>query len=459
MVQPASSEEVAVQRRTTLASIAAAGLLVILKLGVGLIAGSLALISAGIESSGDVFAAILTFFAVRLGRQPADPEHPYGHGRAENLGALGEAGILLAGGMVVAVEAIRHLISPSGTPDTHWYVFVVIAIALTVDLTRTVISMRTARRYRSPALRANGLHFAGDMAGSMAVLIGLLLVRAGFAQGDASAALVIAAIILATAARLIAENANVLMDRTPSEAREAAERALARLEPDIELVRLRLRESAGRYFADVIAAVAPGAAVVEGHQAANLIEAAIETELPGSDVVVHVEPRRSGLDLRDRILAITLAEPLIKEAHDITIFENGGSASVSLHLKFPADLPLQEALAVTERIEQGIRARPGVSEVQTHLEPLERPLSAHPATTSTDLDAIGEIKRIVLQRTGKEPRGTKLHRTDAGRVIFLTLNVSAETSLIDAHQLAGELEEALRLQIPDIADVVVHTST
>ncbi|MFZ2050117.1 MAG: cation diffusion facilitator family transporter [Solirubrobacteraceae bacterium] len=459
MVQPASSEEVAVQRRTTLASIAAAGLLVILKLGVGLIAGSLALISAGIESSGDVFAAILTFFAVRLGRQPADPEHPYGHGRAENLGALGEAGILLAGGMVVAVEAIRHLISPSGTPDTHWYVFVVIAIALTVDLTRTVISMRTARRYRSPALRANGLHFAGDMAGSMAVLIGLLLVRAGFAQGDASAALVIAAIILATAARLIAENANVLMDRTPSEAREAAERVLARLEPDIELVRLRLRESAGRYFADVIAAVAPGAAVVEGHQAANLIEAAIETELPGSDVVVHVEPRRSGLDLRDRILAITLAEPLVKEAHDITIFENGGSASVSLHLKFPADLPLQEALAVTERIEQAIRARPGVSEVQTHLEPLERPLSAHPAATSTDLDAIGEIKRIVLQRTGKEPRGTKLLRTDAGRVIFLTLNVSAETSLIDAHQLAGELEEALRLQIPDIADVVVHTST
>jgi cation diffusion facilitator family transporter len=459
MVQPDSSEQVAMQRRTTLASIAAASLLVILKLGVGLIAGSLALISAGIESSGDVLAASLTFFAVRLGRQPADPEHPYGHGRAENLGALGEAGILLAGGVVVAVEAIRHLISPSGTPDTHWYVFVVIAIALAVDLTRTVISSRTARRYGSPALRANGFHFAGDMAGSIAVLIGLLLVRAGFAQGDASAALVIAAIILATAARLIAENANVLMDRTPAEAREAAERALARLEPDIELVRLRLRESAGRYFADVIVAVAPGAAVVEGHQAANLIEAAIETELPGSDVVVHVEPRRSGLDLRDRVLAIALAEPLVKEVHDITIFENGVSASVSLHLKFPADLALQEALAVTVRIERAIRARPGVSEVQTHLEPLERPLSASPATTSTDLDAIQEIKRIVLERTGKEPRGTKLLRTEAGRVIFLTLGVSAETSLVDAHQLGSELEEELRLQVPDIADVIVHTAT
>jgi cation diffusion facilitator family transporter len=459
MVRPDSSEQVAVQRRTTLVSIAAASLLVILKLGVGLIAGSLALISAGIESSGDVLAAILTFFAVRLGRQPADPEHPYGHGRAENLGALGEAGILLAGGLIVAVEAIRHLISPSGTPDTHWYVFVVIAIALAVDLTRTVISLRTARRYGSPALRANGFHFAGDMAGSVVVLIGLLLVRAGFAGGDASAALVIAAIILATAARLIAENANVLMDRTPAEAREAAERALARLEPDIELVRLRLRESAGRYFADIIVAVAPGAAVVEGHQAANLIEATIETALPGSDVVVHVEPRRSGLDLRDRVLAIALAEPLVKEVHDITIFEHDGSASVSLHLKFPADLDLQAALAVTERIEQAIRARPGVSDIQTHLEPLERPLSARPANTSTDLDAIRELKRIVLERTGNEPRGTSLLRTEAGRIIFLTLGVSADTSLVDAHQLGGELEEELRQQIPDIADVVVHTAT
>ena len=459
MAHPESSEKESVKQRTTLVSIAAASLLVVLKLGVGLIAGSLALISAGIESSGDVIAAILTFFAVRLGRQPADPEHPYGHARAENLGALGEAAILMGGGLIVAVEAVRHLISPGGTPDTHWYVFAVIAVALGVDLTRTVISMRTARRYGSPALRSNGFHFAGDMAGSMAVLIGLLLVRAGFAGGDASAALVIAAIILATAVRLIAENANVLMDRTPAEAREAAERALARLEPDIELVRLRLRESAGRYFADVIAAVAPGAAVIEGHQAANRVEAAIEGELPGSDVVVHVEPRRHGLDLRDRVLAIALDEPLVKEVHDITIYAENGSASVSLHLKFPADLPLQGALAVAERVEQAIRARPDVSDVQTHLEPLERPLSTSSANGSTDPDAIQEINRIVLERTGNEPRKTRLLCTEAGRVIFLTLGVDAEASLVDAHQLGSELEEELRQQIPDIADIIVHTAT
>ncbi len=451
------------QQRATLASIAAATVLVILKLGVGLASGSLALVSAGIESSGDVLAATLTFFAVQLARQPADPEHPYGHARAENLGALGEAAILLVGGMVVAVEAVKRLIAPQGAPETRWYVFAVIGVALAVDLARTLVSLRVARRYRSPALRSNAFHFASDMAGSAVVLVGLVLVRAGFPAGDAAAALLIAAIILAAAVRLIAENANVLMDRTPADARAAAERALERLEPDIELVRLRLRESAGRYFADVIAAVPPGQAVIEGHRAAERIEQALQRALPGSDVVVHVEPRRSGLDLRDRVLTLALAEPLVKEVHDVTIYEHDGTASVSLHLKFPADLPLKTALTAAGRIEQAIRARPGVSEVQTHLEPLERPLSAHSIGTDSDPNGAREIERavlgVVLDHAGASPRGVRLLATDAGRVIFLTLSVSAHVSLIDAHQLGSELEDEIRRQIPDIADVVVHTET
>src|SRR5271154_5079888 len=118
------------RRASTLVSLAAASLLVILKLGVGLATGSLGLISSGIESSGDVIAAALTFFAVKLGGRPADFEHPYGHRRAENLGALGEAAILLAGGVLVSVEAVRRLLSTGKAPTIHWYQFAVIGVAL-----------------------------------------------------------------------------------------------------------------------------------------------------------------------------------------------------------------------------------------------------------------------------------------------------------------------------------------
>src|SRR5271167_4531307 len=127
MIQSTEHDLSATPRRTAIASIGVAGVLVALKLGVGLATGSLALASAGIESSGDVVAAILTFFAVRLGGRPADPEHPYGHRRAENLGALGEAALLLVGGLLVILEAIDHLLSGGKAPEILWYQFAVIA--------------------------------------------------------------------------------------------------------------------------------------------------------------------------------------------------------------------------------------------------------------------------------------------------------------------------------------------
>ena len=350
-----------------------------------------------------MIAAVLTFFAVKLGGRPADFEHPYGHRRAENLGALGEAAILLGGGVLVSVEAIARLSRGGRAPTVHWYELAVIGVALILEAARMSVLLVAADREDSPALRSNGAHFAADIAGSLAVLAGLVATHAGFQDGDSLAALLVAAIIFVTAGRLIAENANVLMDRAPTQARTVAERAIAALGADVELDRLRLRESAGRYFADVVVSVPPGQAVVEGHRAADLVESALEQALPGSDVVVHVEPRRQGLDLRDRVLAIALSEPLVKEAHDITIFEQPGSSSVSLHLKFPPDLDLRSAHEIAERVEQAIRARPGVADVQTHLEPLERPLSARAQDGSADARTTHAIEQLVRERTGQRP--------------------------------------------------------
>jgi cation diffusion facilitator family transporter len=445
------------QRRTTLFSIIAAAALVSLKLGVGIAAGSLGLVSAGIESSGDVVAAILTFFAVRLGGRPADRDHPYGHRRAENLGALGEAAILLVGALVVIAEAVRRLARGGGPTHVHWYEFAVIGAAIVLDATRAGASLRAGRRYRSPALRANALHFAGDLAGSAAVLGGLLAVDSGLHDGDAIAALVVATIMLAATARLIAVNANVLMDRTPSQAREAAERAIQAVGEGVELSRLRLRESAGRYFADVVVSVPAGQALVEGHRSADLVEQAVERALPGSDVVVHVEPRARGVDLRDRVLAIALTEPLVREAHDISVFEHDGAASVSLHLKFPADLDLRTAHEVAERVEVAIRSLPEVVDVQTHLEPLERRLAAARGEADTQDVARSAAVRLALARTGAEPRRVRVLSTEAGLVVFVTLALDAARSLADAHSLAGEFEDELIREVPQVAEVVVHT--
>lgn len=452
----AASDAVAGQRRTTIVSIFAAAFQMVLMLGAGLLTGSLGLVSAGVESTGDVVAAGVTFFAVRLGARPADLSHPYGHRRAENLSALAEASILVGGGLFVAIEAIGRL-SGGQSLAAKWYVFAVIGVAIAINVSRALLLRRSARRFHSAALRSNSFHFAGDVAGSVAVLIGLILVRAGFPDGDPIAALVVSVIIFAAAGRLVLENAQVLMDTAPAGAQAIARDAIVALSPEIELERLRLRESAGRYFADVVVAIPPGRAVVEGHAAATEVEQAIESALPNSDVVVHVEPRRRGLTLRDRVLAIALSEPAVSEAHDITIFEHGDQVSVSLHLKLPADSSLQQAHDVAERVENAIRELPRVSDALTHLEPLERPIAADPTATYDDRQALEKVKAIVRQQTGTTARDVRLLPTDAGIVLFITIPVPATEPLAHAHQVASELEETLRQQMPEIADVVVHT--
>jgi divalent metal cation (Fe/Co/Zn/Cd) transporter len=247
------------------------------------------------------------------------------------------------------------------------------------------------------------------------------------------------------------------MDAAPAGAEESAREAIAALSPEIELHRLRVRESGGRYFADVVVSVPPGRAVVAGHAAADDVERAVEDALPNSDVVVHVEPRRRGLDLRDRVLAIALSEPLVLEAHDITIFEHGDEVSVSLHLKFAADSSLADAHEIAERIEAAIRELPRVTDVRTHLEPLERPVALDPTENGNDDRALAEIQAIVREETGKDALDVSVLATERGIVVFLTISTSAGASLAGAHQRASELEEALRDQLPQIADVVVHT--
>jgi cation diffusion facilitator family transporter len=445
------------QQRTALASVLAATGLVILKLGSGLLTGSLGLVSAGIESSGDVVAAVLTLFAIRMGGRPADSNHPYGHRRAENLAALGEAAILTGGGIVVIVAAIGRL-SGGGKPfETHWFVFAVIAIALAVDVSRVLVSLSAADKYKSAALRSNAFHFAGDMAGSVAVLAGMVAVAAGFHQGDALAALLVAVIIFLAAARLIVENSRVLMDTTPAEAHARAHAAISELGDDIELRRLRVRESGGQYFADAVVAVPPGQAVVEGQSIAEHIESAVRRALPQSDVVIHLEPRREGLDLRDLALATALAEPLVQDVHDIAIYKHAGRSSMSLHLKMKPDVPLAEAHEVAERVEAALRAEPRVDDVHTHLEPLEAPLAARDETSALDETERQRITQLVVVRTGHEPRELRLLHTDGGVVVFVSVVARPETSLAGAHELASRLEDDIRAHQTHMTDVVVHT--
>lgn len=447
------------QRRTALVSVVAACVLIALKLGTGLATGSLGLISEAIHSGTDLVAALLTFFAVGVAVRPADRGHPYGHGKAEHLVASAEAGILALASLYIAYRALAVLV---GSAEPHvnptWYAVVVVLIVIAVDASRTTVSRRAARRYRSPALASNALHFASDMVGSTAVLGGLLLARAGWPEGDAASALVVAVLVLLAAGRLMRQNVDVLMDRVPVEAERAARTAIARLDPDVELRRLRIRQAAGRHFADVVIGVPPDAGVGQGHAAADAVEAAVQSALPDSDVVVHVEPAAGDAALRERVHAAALSVPRVREMHNLRVVSVDGGLQVALHLKLPGELTLEAAHSVASQVERAIaEAVPEVISVQTHLEPLREPGTGK-APAEADVEADAEtVRRIVQERTGSLPREVRFLQTDDGLVVFLTLGLDRGSALAEAHALASEVEEEVRRSLPGLADVSVHT--
>jgi divalent metal cation (Fe/Co/Zn/Cd) transporter len=334
----------------------------------------------------------------------------------------------------------------------------VVAIVIVVDLGRTVVSLRAAGRYGSPALQANALHFGSDLVGSAAVLVGLLIARAGFPDGDSAAALFVAVLVLAAAGRLIRRNLDVLMDRAPADAEAAARQAIDRLVPNVSLRRLRIRSAAGRHFADVVIGVPPGAVVGQAHADADAVENAVQRALPEADVVVHVEPDDEAGALHERALAAAQHVPRVREIHNVNIVSADGRTELSLHLKLPGELSLEDAHAIASDVEAAIKeAVPEVDEVQTHLEPLVEPAEGRrPSESATARDA-ETVLRIVRETTGGTPRELRFLETDDGLVAYLTLGLDPRSALQDAHAQASVIEQRIRDERPSISDVIVHT--
>ena len=447
------------QKRTALLSVAAAVFLVAVKLITGLATGSLGFLAEAAHSGTDLVAALLTLFAIRVAVRPADSEHHYGHGKAEHLAALAESTFLMVVSAVLGALAIQRLIDASPPEiEAAWWAFVVIGAVLVVDFARTAASLRGARRFNSPALASNALHFGSDFAGSTAVLIGLIFVAMGEPKADAIAALIVAVLVFLAAARLVRASVDVLMDRTSGEANESIERALARVDEPVEVRRVRIRHASGRHFVDMVVAVSADVGIAQAHTVSDTIEAAVRGELPDADVLVHVEPRTVEGDLRERATIAALSVPDVREVHNVRVMHVDGGYELSLHVKLPRGLSLGNAHDVVERLETTMAQEvPELRIVHTHIEPLAGTDWASAPTNDEVADATGVIDEVVRRYTGHGPGQVRFRDAERGRVALVDVLLPADQPLPAAHQRAGEIEAAVRERCPELSDVIVHT--
>jgi cation diffusion facilitator family transporter len=372
------SEKLQVARTSAIAG----GTLALLKLAIGLLSGSLALLSEGIHSSLDFLVTLGTWFSVKTADIPADREHHYGHGKIENLSAFAQAVLLVVTGFWILIEAWHHLTSEKIEidPGAGWYASIaVLVVSIGVDLSRSRALRHAARKFNSQALEADALHFGTELLSSAAVLAGLLAVKFGafflpqyksqLLRADPLAAMFVAGVMLFTALRLGRRAADVLVDRAPEGVEDAVQSLIKSVAGVRDVSRVRARQSGSSTFVDATIAVDPNIGLAAGHEISDNVELRVTEKFPNLDILVHVEPARLPETHMRQIRAT--AEEMDIQLHAFRIRDFDGYLYINFHAEFPGAMTLAAAHQRVTDLEEKIRQRlPNVAEIESHLEPL-----------------------------------------------------------------------------------------
>ena len=271
-------------------SVGAAVFLTGIKLVIGLLTGSLGLISEALHSGLDLVAAVITFFSVRLSDTPPDRDHNFGHGKIENISAFIETILLFITCVWIVYEALNRLISGKTDIEVSVWSYIVVITSIVVDFTRSRALGRVAKKYNSQALEADALHFSTDIWSSLVVLSGLILANFGFFVADSVAALCVALIVIVISYRLGKRSIEALLDSSPREKNSKIESILNSM-PEVNAFKsLKVRTAGADTFVSVKVYLNAQLRLNYAHEICDKIEQKIREEIERCDVMVHVEP-------------------------------------------------------------------------------------------------------------------------------------------------------------------------
>lgn len=452
------------RRRTERVAAASLGVTVVLaalKFVVWGATSSLAVLAQALDSVLDVGALGLVFIGVRVAMKPADPEHQYGHGKAEHLAAFTQILLIAVIVVAVAVEATGRLMGSAPPVEAPWYALALLAISALVDGGRAYYMVKIAREEDSDALRAGALNVAGDVGTALVALAGLALVRAGSEYGDALGALVVSAAVLSFAFVIGRRSVDVLMDRAPDMRSEEIAEAARRAPGVKEARRVRVRRSGDRLYADVTVAAGRTASLERAHDISDAVEKEIQQAVPGTDVVVHVEPVSETGGLVEKVQAAAGRVEGVHEIHNVMVhaFDEDGQQKlhVTLHAKVRSGLSVRQAHEVSDRIEDTIAGEIGpATRVDTHIEPLESTAFGRDVTADRS-DIVETVRRAALS----EPDILDCHEvivTSTGGHLSVVAHVTGRSDLpLDRmHDAATRVENMVHSSQPKIGSILLH---
>ena len=447
------------KEKAALGSIAASAALTLAKAVIGVLTGSLAILSEAGHSLLDLAATVLTYAAVSVSGKPADAEHQYGHGKIESVAALAETALLFLLAAGVAFESVQRLFgtqtfSVAATPAA----FAVIALSILIDFFRARTLGRIAEKTASQALEADALHFSSDMWSSIAVLIGLGGVALGYPLADAVAALVVAVFICIAGWRLGRRTVDALTDTAPAGVSERVATIARRVPGIVSVERVRARPAGAVLFLELAIGVSRTLPLDRVTAIKERLARAIRAELPRAELTITTEPR--ALDdetVRERVMLIARNSGLA--IHHVAVQALADRLSVSADLEVDGTLPIAAAHETASRLEEAIREELGPQvEVETHIEPLPAALLSGRDAAVAHVAEIGEaLAGLATGLSGlSEVHDVRVRETADGEIVNFHCSVDPALSVRAVHDLVDGVERGLRRRFPTIARVIGH---
>lgn len=451
------------KRIAALASIISAIVLVLLKVSLAIVTGSLGILSEALHSILDLVAAVITYLSIQVSEQPADAQHLYGHGKVESFSAFVETGLLLLTAVYIIWEAFQRLVFHAVHVQPSVEAIVILGVCMGVDMVRARALSRVSRKYPSEALEADALHFSTDVWSTLVVILGIAGVWLGMkfkipwlGSLDAVAALGVAGVIIWVGSRLGKKTVDALLDVAPRGLREQITRVVERTEGVLHAERVRVRRSGRSYFVDATISVSRTATLEQAHAASDAVERRIGEIVP-ADVMVHVEPRARGDEhLFETIRAIAQRHGLA--VHELGAHQYEGRLFIELHLEVDENATLSEAHRLATVLEEEIHAEtePG-TRVNIHIEPLGAKIASAQEMTELSqavqayLNSLKESHRELLDCHEVHVRGVE-HRI----LVSCHCAMNGNLPITRVHDITAALEDVVKKRFPQISRLNIH---
>jgi cation diffusion facilitator family transporter len=425
----------------------------------GLVTGSLAILSDGMHALFDALSSFVLYISVSISLKPPDEEHMYGHEKFEPLGGLigGFTLMFLAG--IISVEAISKIIrsEPSINLDFSLAGFIALSYTLFIDLLRMFIFKSTFKNGRSPTIKAGFYHAFSDLGSTLIALLGYWLSIDGIFYGDSLAALTLSALLIFLSVRLVWNNIVELSDTAPKEVVTKVKEEISKVSKGLfAYENLKVRRIGEKTFVRATFRVPDYMSLDEAHDITAKIENNIVKALGNVDVSFHIEPTGiRGMATEEFIEEIVGRIGGVIGVHDINITHHNGRVYVTLHVQVEPTMPLGEAHTLAEKIEEIISKNvSNIGNVLVHIEPSNIELKKGCIINDRE---INDLVKMAAEKYGNNLRIKRVVTYIANGKRYLGIECISEREIPveEAHRISSEIENAIMEKISNIT-VTVH---